>query len=105
MSYVKKLLGTIPHVDFKNYETDASITNFYQTPEGMESLINVCGYRHIFFDEAEDLGIDELGKLCRSQGNENQGYFQMMTNVIGHLWVVFDPFQSRRDPHGLGSVT
>ena len=72
------------------------------------------GFMNIFFDEAEDLGVEEISRICQSvkfrdikttRRHPNPEYFQMgSVKYEGFMWLVFDDYQSRKDLHGLGST-
>ena len=108
---LKDRMVDIQFIKFINYEKNAFIVNFFMSANTMEKLITVKGFRHIFFDEAEDLGVEQISEICKSvkyrncTTSKNPGYFKMTgEEVEGHFWILFDHYQSRLDQHGLGSV-
>ena len=90
----------IQYVSFVNYEKEKDYQDFYKNESKMKWLIQEKGFRNIFFDEAEDLGIEEVFRICRTSHSNKD--WMTGEQYEGYFWILFDPYQSKLDQHGLG---
>ena len=93
-------------VEFVNYGT-WDMKDFFKNKLKMHQLVFEDKFKNIFFDEAEDLGVKELGNMIKAvlakEKNDMPEYFEMKF-PLGHFWILFDVFQSDVDTHDISLI-
>ena len=94
-------------IEFMNYKTNTDMKDFFKDKDKLNQMISKESFNYIFFDEAEDLGINELTRIIEAvlenQRGKQSEYFQVK-NTLGHFWILFDVFQSEIDTHGINII-
>eukprot|EP00092_Neocalanus_flemingeri_P032011 GFUD01034792.1.p1 GENE.GFUD01034792.1~~GFUD01034792.1.p1 ORF type:complete len:480 (+),score=151.99 GFUD01034792.1:35-1474(+) len=85
-------------VELKNYEAADDIQEFYKNQEIMKKSVIEQGFKFVFFDQAEDLGIEELTVICQELESSSE------IGIMGHYWILFDVFQSKTNIHKIEMI-
>ena len=107
IAMVKKKLEAcqvdLTHITFANFNSfPHNLSDITKDEKVLFNLISL-GYRYIYLDSAEDLGVDWINMLLESVLSTVQDLNKMImpSQIIGDFWITMDPYQGLKDTHSL----
>ena len=97
----------LTHITFANQSTfPHSFSDLSQNDKVIQDLISL-GYRYIYLDSAEDLGVNWLNGLLEKMVVPPKDSKKVSTleenQICGDFWITVDPYQGLNDTHYLAS--
>ena len=90
----------LTHITIENVNRFShNVSDFMQNETIIPALINE-GYRYVYLDSAEDLGLHWINQLLLKQ-LEPVDHSNSLSWAFGDFWITFDPFQGLQDTHSL----
>mgnify|MGYP003322239561 CR=1 FL=1 len=108
---VKRKLGAckvdLAHIIFANFSSfPHNLSGIAQDEKVLDNLVSL-GYRYIYLDSAEDLGVDWVNRLLESvlkpvqDSNHKTSKTSLSSQIFGDFWITMDPYQGLKDTHSL----
>ena len=101
----------LTHVTFANFSTTFPLRNRFKLCDiSVKELVN-NGYRYIYLDSAEDIGVDWVNNLVlkisqtasinRHDHHRRHSHHDPQKILCGDFWITVDPYQGLQDNHSL----
>ena len=94
----------LSYVSFENFNSrSCQLGDIFKEENKFQELVDE-GYRYIYVDSAEDLGIDAIEDIIQKVLGQNQSHhnaLELQNLQVGDFWITVDPFQGLKDGHSM----